>query len=63
MLSPLQTLRFTEESGIAGAICYLSEDIELTDVHVRLIVEAKSMNEQGEHTGERLDWWDASKYW
>lgn len=62
-MSPLQTLKFTEDSGIGGAICYMSEDVQLNELHVRLIVEAKSLMEEGAYAEPRLDWWDASKFW
>lgn len=63
MLHPLHSLKFTEDSGIGGAICYMSEDAQLTELHVRLIIEAKNLMENGEYAEPKLEWWDASKYW
>lgn len=61
-MEALNTLKFTEDSGIGGAICYMSDGVELTELHVRLIVEAKSMTESGEYDVDRVHWWDAGKY-
>jgi len=63
MRYPLQVLRFTEETGIAGAILYLTDDVELTDLHIRSAVEARSLMTEGVYAEPHLEWWDASKYW
>ena len=62
-MEALQVLRFTDDSGIGGAICYMTEDVQLTEVHIRLIIEAKSLMEEGTYAEPRLSWWDASKFW
>lgn len=63
MNQPLQTLLFTEDSGIGGAIAYLTPDVEITDAHIRLVVEARSLMREGKYAEPKLPWWDASKHW
>lgn len=63
MRYPLHTLIFTEDSGLAGAVCYLTPNIQLTELHVRLIVEARTLMIEGTLNEEPLDWWEPGKYW
>lgn len=63
MTPPLYPLLFTEDSGICGAIAYISEGVELTDLHLRLIIDARNMVVEGTLNGERMKGWDPQKYW
>ncbi len=62
-MEPLQALKFTEESGLAGALIYLSEDVILTELHIRSAVEARSLMVEGVYAEPHVKGWDASKYW
>ena len=43
MKYPLYPFMFGEGSGITGAIAYLSNDVELNDIHIKAIIEAHQM--------------------
>lgn len=64
MLPPLLTIRFDEESGISGAIAYMSEDAELTQLHIKSIVEARQMTIEWALTedDEYVQGWNPGKY-
>lgn len=64
MLTPLITLRFGEESGICGATAFMSEDAELTEVHIKVIVTARQMTMEWQLTedSEYVKGWNPSKY-
>ena len=63
MREPLYALKFTEESGLIGAIAYMSDELELTESHIRMVIEARNLQASGTLAEPRLKWWEPEKYW
>lgn len=63
MREALMTMKFTEDSGIGGAIAYVSDDIVITDSHIKIIVEARRLWLEGIYQEDKLPWWNPSAHW
>jgi hypothetical protein len=63
-MQPLIPIRFGEDSGIDGAIAYITDEVNLTQLHIKLIVEARQMTIEWACTEDKdyVKGWDPSKH-
>ena len=54
---------FPADSGIGLAIVYTVGEVEFTEKHIQLIIEAKEMQASGKYNGPRLKWFKPEYPW
>jgi hypothetical protein len=54
---------FPADSGIGLSVVYIVGDVELTEKHINLIVEAKELQMSGKYNEPRLPWFKPEYPW
>ena len=59
----LTPIIFPADSGIGLAIVYMDEGVELTDKHIKLILEARELQASGKYSEPKLKWFKPEYPW
>jgi hypothetical protein len=54
---------FPADSGIGLSIVYIVGDVELTDKHIKLILEARELQASGKYNEPKLKWFKPEYPW